>query len=758
MTQLPITRSARIAPYAIAIILPLLVSLGYFFQLPVVRSIPATFFTISVLATAWYGGFRPGMLSGVISTLLVDFLIFEPRFVLFVDAYNLSIMCVFLLLAFFISTLEESRLRTERALRESRDQLRVVLEGITDGVVAQTPQGQPVFANQAASVIIGHKSVDDVVNTPLKQTRAKLGFFNAKGDVVPQSDLPSTKAFAEGITSQMVMRWTYEDGSPDRWINLRSTPVFDHTGKVQMAISIFSDITEEKAAERQLMIAHDRLHTVLSSIKSAVISTDTEGRIDLMNPSAEKLTGWTQAEALGQPFEDVVILAPERPGDLIVSPIRSVLRGDGISDVYIGDSVQLLSKAGTSISIEYNSLAIKDQFGSTIGGLITFRDISERLKAERDRTQLTFLLAAQQKRLETILANIPGIVWEAGIQPDSGVQRMEFVNNSVEKILGYTREEWMANPNFGERIVHPDDVEGSREQARAFYESGQSSSTIQFRCIAKDGRVIPMEAYYTVLRDEQGNVTGTCGLLMDISQRKADENALRQSALDLKRSNEQLEQFAYVASHDLQEPLRMITSYLQLLERRYKTQLDQDASEFISYAVDGATRMKALINDLLAYSRVKTGEQNFKLFNTQTALEQAIHNLQMTITDEKAEITIENMPSINGDEAQFVQLFQNLLSNAIKFHGDTPPQITVKGERVGNEWKLCVRDNGIGMEPQYLERIFVIFQRLHSKEQYPGTGIGLAICKKVVEHHGGRIWAESKLGLGTTFWFTVPIR
>ncbi len=758
MTYSPSATSMRFAPYAVAIMTPILATLSSLLFYEIVQNIPLIFFISAVLITAWYGGLKPGLTAMVLSLFMIDFFILEPRFMLFRNWGEVPIMLAFALLSIFICIIEESRLRTERALRQSRDQLEVVLEGITDGVIAQTPQGQPIFANQAASEIIGHKSVADVVKTPLTQTRAKLGFYNANGDVVPQSQLPSTKAFAEGIASQMIMRWTYEDGSPDRWINLRSTPVFDHTGKVQMAINIFSDITEEKASERKVSMAHDRLQIILSSIKSAVVSTDTEGRIDLMNPSAERLTGWAQSEGLGQPFEDIVALAPEILGGIIDNPIRSVLRGDGANDSTIGESVQLLNKSGSHISIEYNTVAIKDQFGSTVGGLITFRDISERLKAERDRNQLTYLLAAQQKRLETILANIPGIVWEAGIQPAQGTQRMDFVNNSVEKILGYTREEWLANPDFGQRIVHPDDVESSREQARAFYESGELSSTLQFRCMTKDGRVLPMEAYYTVLRDDQGNVTGTCGLLMDISQRRADETALRQSALDLKRSNEQLEQFAYVASHDLQEPLRMITSYLQLLERRYKNQLDQDASEFIAYAVDGATRMKALINDLLAYSRVKTGEQNFKRFDMKSALDQAVTNLQISISDENAQIAIENLPTINGDEAQFVQLFQNLLSNAIKFHGAEPPQISIKGERVGNEWKVCVRDNGIGMEPQYLERIFVIFQRLHSKEQYPGTGIGLAICKKVVEHHGGRIWAESSPGLGTTFWFTIPIR
>jgi PAS domain S-box-containing protein len=387
---------------------------------------------------------------------------------------------------------------------------------------------------------------------------------------------------------------------------------------------------------------------------------------------------------------------------------------------------------------------------------MVFRDISDRQKAEQERNKLTFLLATQQKRLENILANIPGIVWESVVVPDSDTQRMEFVNSYAEKMLGYTREDWLTIPNFGQTIIYDEDREASQQQARAIYEHGDLSASLQFRCIAKDGHIVPVEAHYSILTDEQGQPIGTCGLIMDISQRKADEDALEQSALDLKRSNEQLEQFAYVASHDLQEPLRMITSYLQLLERRYKSALDQDASDFIAYAVDGATRMKALINDLLAYSRVKTGEQNFAQFETGKAVEQAITNLQMQINESGAEIICSSLPVILGNEAQFVQLFQNLLSNSIKFHGAEAPKIKINAVQNDNMWKFSVQDNGIGIEPQYVDRIFIIFQRLHTKDRYPGTGIGLAICKKVVEHHGGRIWAESTPGDGTTFWFTIP--
>jgi hypothetical protein len=225
---------------------------------------------------------------------------------------------------------------------------------------------------------------------------------------------------------------------------------------------------------------------------------------------------------------------------------------------------------------------------------------------------------------------------------------------------------------------------------------------------------------------------------------------------ELQRSNEELQQFAYVASHDLQEPLRMVSSFTQLLARRYKDQLDDDARDFISYAVDGANRMQELINDLLTFSRVNTRGQPFTPTDCNVALGRARANLRMAIEESEALVTNDELPTVMADEGQLTRLFQNLIDNAIKFAGDEPPRVHVSAERAEGEWVFSVRDNGIGIEPQYRERIFVIFQQLHGPEDYGGTGIGLAICKRIVERHGGRIWVESELGEGSTFHFTLP--
>jgi len=266
----------------------------------------------------------------------------------------------------------------------------------------------------------------------------------------------------------------------------------------------------------------------------------------------------------------------------------------------------------------------------------------------------------------------------------------------------------------------------------------------------------PEEDEGPFLKEERALINTLAKQLGAVTERKRAEEALAQRTEELARSNTELEQFAYIASHDLQEPLRMVAGYVQLLARRYQGKLDSDADEFIAFAVDGATRMQSLIDDLLDYSRVGTRAKEFEPTDCEVALDGALSNLEMAVEETGAVVTHDPLPRVMADEVQLGRVFQNLIGNAIKFRGDEPPCIHVSAEEQENEWRFAVRDNALGIKPRHHDRIFAVFQRLHGRSAYPGTGMGLAICKRIVERHGGRIWVESELGKGSTFYFTMP--
>jgi len=302
------------------------------------------------------------------------------------------------------------------------------------------------------------------------------------------------------------------------------------------------------------------------------------------------------------------------------------------------------------------------------------------------------------------------------------------------------------------RIVRP--IEALATSAQAI--SGSDFSQ-QVEVSSQDEVGQLASAFNQMVSDLRTTTTSVDNLNKEITERKRAEEELQKAVAELERSNAELERFAYIASHDLQEPLRMVASYTQLLEKRYKDRLDADANDFIGYAVDGAKRMQQLINDLLTYSRVGTRGKPFEPTDCMTVFEAAVANLDVAIQESGAEVASDPLPSVMADEGQLVQLFQNLIDNAIKFHGEEPPRVHVSAEQSGDEWVFSVRDNGIGIDSQYLEQVFKVFQSLHGGK-YRGTGIGLSIAKKIVERHGGRIWLESQPGKGSTFYFTIPAK
>jgi PAS domain S-box-containing protein len=371
------------------------------------------------------------------------------------------------------------------------------------------------------------------------------------------------------------------------------------------------------------------------------------------------------------------------------------------------------------------------------------RNISVRKEADRQ-------LAQMEGRYRGLLEAAPDamvVVNQAG--------EIVLLNVQAEKQFGYRRDELVGQEvkniipqGFAERLIA--DALRSTEDALA----QQIGTGIELTGQRKNGSDFPIEIMLSPLESAEGILVTAA--IRDITARKKSEAHLLQKMDELNRSNEELGQFAYIASHDLQEPLRMVASYTQLLARRYKGKLGSDADEFISFAVDGANRMQRLIQDLLAYSRVGTKGRDLLDISSEDALKQALINLRMAIQSSDAQVTHDPLPTVLADETQLIQLFQNLVGNGLKYQAPGVPRVHISAARNGGKkWLFSVKDNGLGIDPQYFGRIFGMFQRLHKREEFEGTGIGLAICKKIVERHGGNISVESQPGQGSTFSFAL---
>ncbi|MGH8766132.1 MAG: sensor histidine kinase [Burkholderiales bacterium] len=403
--------------------------------------------------------------------------------------------------------------------------------------------------------------------------------------------------------------------------------------------------------------------------------------------------------------------------------------------------IKIATRGGPRSTI-YHKVTFPGADGEVAGLMGTIIDVTGRKRAKRalreseERFRQTFELAG------------------SGIAHVDLQGRFQRVNRSLARILGYAAEELVGRTV--KEVSHPDD-RNLTDTGRGDLRAGASESAhFEKRYLRKDGATVWVDLTVALVRDGEGRPLYEIAVFEEITERKLAEQALREAHDELARSNAELEQFAYVASHDLQEPLRMVASYTQLLGKRYGERLDGDAQEFMAFIVDGAARMKQLIEDLLAYSRLGTRGRNLAPVSLEAMLKRALANLRAALEETGAAVTSDLLPEVTADESQLVQLLQNLIGNALKFRGQASPRIHVGCSSNENDWEIAVRDNGIGIEPQYFERIFMVFQRLHDKGEYPGTGIGLAICKKVVDRHGGRIWVESQPGGGTSFHFTLP--
>jgi PAS domain S-box-containing protein len=395
---------------------------------------------------------------------------------------------------------------------------------------------------------------------------------------------------------------------------------------------------------------------------------------------------------------------------------------------------------------------LQAQLSQTMDELQSFKSLHDSKRREAEEA-----LAKEQSLVETLMDAIPDHIYFKDRE-----SRFIRVNKAMAAIFKLKDPaDAIGKTDFD--FFLPEHARQAFEDEQQIIRSGEPLIGREEKETWPDGSVTWVSTTKLPLRDTSGVIIGTFGISRDITDRKLAEQALALKTQELVRSNSELEHFAYAASHDLQEPLRMVASYLQLLVRRCQDQLTPEGKEFIGFAVDGAKRMQSLINDLLLYSRVGRHGKPLVPVSSEEVLERALANLRVAIQDSGTTITHSPLPQVVGDPTQLTQVFQNLIGNAIKFRSEAPPAIHVAAEfkkapplsATAGEWVFSVCDNGIGIEPQYFERIFVIFQRLHTREKYPGTGIGLAICSRIAERHNGRIWVESTPGKGSTFFFTI---
>ena len=556
-----------------------------------------------------------------------------------------------------------------------------------------------------------------------------------------------------------------------RWFLTRVTPIRDDQGKLIRWLGTNTDITERKEVETELNKYKDKLESLVEvrtaelekaykSLKESeehyltlfnsidegfctieVIFDSNNNPIDHrfleINPAFAKQTGLEDAE--GKLMRD---LAPDNEehwfeiyGEIALTgkPMRFVNEAKALNRWYDVYAFKIGAPENREIAILFNDIT----------------------KFKKTEEALEFSSIYNRSLIDASLDPL------VTIGPDG---KITDVNKSTEIITGYSKDV-LIGTDFSDYFTEPEKARSGYKQV--FKEGSVYDYSLEIK--SKTGEVTPVLYNASIYKDKRGEVIGVFAAARDITQIKRVENKLKeyQDTLEekvkkrteeLAISNAELEHFAYVASHDLREPLRMITSFLQLLERRYGDNLDQDASEFIGFAVDGAKRLDDMINDLLEYSKVNRKEQVFRSVNLEKVLESALINLIIPTEENNAVIGHDPLPTVYGDEKLLVQLFQNLIGNAIKYHGQEPPKIHISSIKENNQYIISIKDNGIGIESQHLERIFTIFQRLHGNDEYEGTGIGLAITQKIVHQHNGNIWVESKQGKGSTFYFTIPIK
>jgi PAS domain S-box-containing protein len=607
---------------------------------------------------------------------------------------------------------------------------RGLLEAAPDAMVVVNQGGDIVVLNLQAEKQFGYRR-DELLGQKV-QNIIPQGF----AERLRTDGLRSAEdALAQQIGTGLELVARRKDGS-EFPIELMLSPLESAEGILVTAA--IRDISVRKNAEKHLAQMEGRYRGLLEAAPDAMVVVNQRGDIVLLNLQAEKQFGYRRNELLGQKVKNII---PQGFAERLLSDgLRSA--EDALAQ-QIGTGLELVArrKDGSEFPIELMLSPLESAEGILVTAAI--RDISVRKNAEKH-------LAQMESRYRGLLEAAPDAMVVVNQSGD-----IVLLNLQAEKQFGYRRNELLGQKvkniipqGFAERLL----ADGLRSAEDVLAQ--QIGTGLELIARRKDGSEFPIELMLSPLGNA-GEILVTAAI-RNVSARKEAEAQLLQKLEEINRSNEELGQFAYVASHDLQEPLRMVASYTALLARRYKGKLGADADEFIAFAVDGASRMQRLIRDLLMYSRVGSGGQALIEISSEGALKQALLNLRGAIAENNALVTHDPLPRILADELQMVQLFQNLVGNAIKYQCPGTPKIHITATRHDEtKWMFSVRDNGLGIDPQFFSRIFGMFQRLHKREEFAGTGIGLAICKKIVERHGGSISVESELGQGSIFRFEL---
>lgn len=578
-------------------------------------------------------------------------------------------------------------------------------ESVTDFIVETLPHSIHGLAQRIASLL----GMRQGIVAPLAVDGERLGVLMVTGKALTEADVSAVSVFANQTA-----------------IALKNARLYEALRQYQ------ADLERRVAARTaELQESEARFRALFEAVPVPMMVTRADdGTILEANKHVAAVTGVPNSEMIGSNAADLYLDQGERPGRIAEILDHGHVRAQELPIVRPDGEVRTLLVSTSVIDYEGEQALVTG-----------FQDVTRRKKMEE-------ALRHSEERFRALVQNANDVI--AIIDADG---RIRYESLSVERVLGYGPEERIGQNVLA--LAGPDEREAVEAAFnRLLSERAHTvSMEVQVRHKAGDWRTLELTAANLL---DNPAVQGIVINYHDVTARNQAQAKLEAYVAELARSNEALQQFAYVASHDLQEPLRMVSSFLQLLQRRYEGQLDEAADEYIHFAVDGATRMKRLINDLLKYSRVATRGRPLVPIESQRLLDEVLEDLRLNIDESGARVICDPLPRIQGDETQVRQLFQNLVSNALKFRGEAPPAIDIAAERKNGMWHFRVQDNGIGIDPDQSERIFVIFQRLHHKEQYEGTGIGLAICKKIVERHGGSIWVESEPGEGATFCFTLP--